>query len=148
MIRDLKGEVKNHQIDIDRIKEEDRKYFTFVRFQKSDKAGKLNKEHCGDEKEDNHETCCNFDNIKYEKEYNKTKNKFKEYAKTYYDRKPIDKVLKKNLDEDEKTKKILFKNSFFYYKITQKNNGNFINTEKLKKARGNIIYTMKLFIKQ
>jgi G3E family GTPase len=136
LIRDLKKEVKNYKIDLSKIKQEDRKYFNFVKFQSRDKAEKITKEHHCNEHFDIHEACCNFDNVKYVKDNNKTKENFKKYIKTFYERSPQKLIKSKNLDEADKTKKILFKNYFSNFQKTDSNNFRIYRSSNFKKAIG------------
>lgn len=132
----MKGEVKNHPIDLGKIKKEDRKYFTFVKFHKTEEQEKNPKKHNCEWDSNNHEICCKFDNIKYEKEYDKTKEKFREYTKTYYERNSSQNLNKsKYKDEIEKNRKVRFKNSFSNFNKTLKNFDNY-NASELRRNKG------------
>jgi len=81
LIKDLKSQVKKKPIDLSKIKNENKKYFNFLNFKNKDlneKNETRNIIKCINVK--NHESCCNFDNLNYEKEYNKHNQNFIKYS--------------------------------------------------------------------
>lgn len=99
LIKDLQVKVKNSEFDFSKLKDENQKFFTFVKFQEKNRLSKQTEPTCKNSKNNsifreqtnkyktinhnknplkaeagllhNHESCCNFDNVKYENEFKK-----------------------------------------------------------------------------